>query len=515
MSRKTNGYWKFLLAAIAVTLMSSHSQAIQVAGNLLVDLNASNGGGASWSNAGSLGDFNESGNVTTSVLGPNNNAAVDVNGANFYSGPSSTASIEGGGSRSIEVWAFNPSVAGEETLVAWGRRGGGPDGSNMAFNYGNNADFGAVGHWGGRDMGWDGSPATGAGAGAGSPAAGEWHQLIYTYDGTATRVYADGELKNSDNVDLFTHGGFPIHIGTQTAPNGVNTEVGSSLSIGQVRVHDDALTAAQILANFNEEASTYGLAARVTANSMNPIHRYDFESDASDSIGNVDLTLVNGASVLGGQLVLANDGSNNNVGTGQYAELAAGTISAIGGDATFEMWIERNADGNDWQRIMDFGGGTGEYLFVTGKAGLGGPENQPGLFEFKDDGSGIGLHRLDTGEVPVGSLVQIVTVVDETNNQARFYIDGTLVNIANLDGFDLDNLIDTQNWLGRSQFGNDAFFAGSYEEFRIYDKALTSEQVLGNFVAGPNNLNVVPEPTTGLLGLLGLVAISRRRRQVA
>ena len=38
-------------------------------------------------------------------------------------------------------------AAEPETIVAWGRRGG-PDGSNMSFNYGANALFGAVGHWG-------------------------------------------------------------------------------------------------------------------------------------------------------------------------------------------------------------------------------------------------------------------------------------------------------------------------------------------------------------------------------
>src|SRR6266508_815231 len=40
--------------------------------------------------------------------------------------------------RSIEVWAFNPAIADEETLISWGKRGG-PDGSNMSFNYGLNA----------------------------------------------------------------------------------------------------------------------------------------------------------------------------------------------------------------------------------------------------------------------------------------------------------------------------------------------------------------------------------------
>src|SRR5262245_42814338 len=36
--------------------------------------------------------------------------------------------------RSIEVWAYNPDIVGEETMVSWGHRGGAPDGSNISFN---------------------------------------------------------------------------------------------------------------------------------------------------------------------------------------------------------------------------------------------------------------------------------------------------------------------------------------------------------------------------------------------
>ena len=97
----------------------------------------------------------------------------------------------------------------------------------------------------------------------------------------------------------------------------------------------------------------------------------------------------------------------------------------------------------------------------------------------------------------------------ETNNEARYYVDGTLAGIdTDLQGFDLGNLVDSQNWLGRSQFGADAFFAGNFEEFRIFDAALTDEQVLGNFLAGPNTLNqdVVPEP--GSIAIWSLLALA-------
>jgi hypothetical protein len=46
---------------------------------------------------------------------------------------------------------------------------------------------------------------------------------------------------------------------------------------------------------------------------------------------------------------------------------------------------------------------------------------------------------------------------------------------------------DVNNWLGRSQW-NDPMFRGSYSEFRIYDYPLDRTEVLGNFLAGPDEL---------------------------
>ncbi len=81
-------------------------------------------------------------------------------------------------------------------MVSWGHRGG-PDGTNMSFNYGFRGEWGAVGHWGGGgpDLGWVDNNWT-----AGVPAANKWHHLVYTYDGTTTRVYSDGLLSNEENV---------------------------------------------------------------------------------------------------------------------------------------------------------------------------------------------------------------------------------------------------------------------------------------------------------------------------
>src|SRR5690606_24333328 len=54
----------------------------------------------------------------------------------------------------------------------------------------------------------------------------------------------------------------------------------------------------------------------------------------------------------------------------------------------------------------------------------------------------------------------------------------------------LSDLNDVNNWLGRSNWTVDANLQATFDEFRIYDFALTTNQVLGNFQAGPDTLNI-------------------------
>src|SRR5690606_7534017 len=119
----------------------------------------------------------------------------------------------------------------EETAVAWGRRGG-PEGSNLTFGYGNNATWGAVGHWGAPDIPWY--------AAGGSPTLGQWHHLVYTYDGSTVRLYSDGVQTYSETVGLLgTHAELTINIGAQNGNGGVLSLTegqAGSLALANVRI---------------------------------------------------------------------------------------------------------------------------------------------------------------------------------------------------------------------------------------------------------------------------------------
>ncbi|RIK73924.1 MAG: hypothetical protein DCC68_24060, partial [Planctomycetota bacterium] len=246
--------------SLADTLMQTYGITVPtppmaVAGELLVDLRATDPTAttAAWNNLGTLGDFARIGNPQVQTI-----AGVTAVALNFdhpsggwddaYQGPLAPASITGSSTRSIEIWAYNPNdglQTLEETAVAWGRRGG-PEGSNLTFGYGNSNIWGAVGHWGNPDMPW--FPA------GGSPTLGQWHHMVYTYDGTIVRLYSDGVQTYSETVGaLGTHGGTTINLGTQNGTSGLLSLAegqAGSLALANVRIHTGILSPADIATNF-------------------------------------------------------------------------------------------------------------------------------------------------------------------------------------------------------------------------------------------------------------------------
>jgi hypothetical protein len=564
-----------------ITVNARQTGAPIVAGTLFVDLRASDASDDPnlWENRAGTGDFYAVGTPTyvanvqdTGVAGVQFNPVAPSTDA--YEGPYTTADLHGSSDRSIEVWAYNPAIADEETLVAWGRRGG-PDGSNMSFNYGANGTYGAVGHWGGPDMGWSGTPA-----------AGQWHYLVYTYDGASTaRVYADGVLRTTEAVGtLNTHTDLPIRLAAQATTAGTDFEFGQALSgyLAMVRVHTGRLSdadvannflfgptlsppgaletvalsvsaatlpgprffgQAQVLANFanlknvnvtgwSELISSDPTVVTVTAAGVytalktgtatlsgsyegRPVsqlitvldppplalkHRYSFSeaagsTTAADAVGSAHGTLKgSGADFDGaGRLLLPGGTASAADPVAGYVDLPNGIISSLV-NLTFEAWITWEGAGS-WQRIFDFGtsaggedvvNGNGAYFFLS-------PQGDVNLrFAVRDPRTGGEPTQL-TAPAPLstGTEIYVAAVYDYTGNQARLYRDATQV--ATGAAAVPPNIInDVNNWLGRSQW-NDAMFQGSFNEFRIWEGALSPEQVAANFAAGPNE---VPAPTT-------------------
>ncbi len=580
---------------------------IEVAGELLVWLDASDpsAGATTWKNLGTLHDFEEAAGdpVFEEIVGV---PAVTFDGQSAYQCiDNAPASITGvNPTHTVEAWVLNPEIADEETVVSWAKRGG-PEGTNMSFNYGSNATFGALGHWGTPDVGWD----------VMVPEAGKWHHLAWTYsydaglDLATTNVYSNGELQSIENIALNAHPDTKITIASQLEADGVTLTptLRGSLSIHKLRIHTEALTEDQVINNYEVEVAqfakpgftvmpaddtvyedtityqkqllvtgqtpldfivdppdaavddfgllTYELPDPVPESFMitvtiendfgsaeaswtvrtisaqdlagPPVHRYTFDLDASDSIGGADGVPYGDVIFQDGEAVLNNPAppaSNANdpfpdpalpdkLPPGAYIDLPNGIISALGDQATFEAWITwYGPDTSSWQRIFDFGtsnggenfsntGATSDYIFVT-------PRSSANTLRFGynyGDLNNAQYERIiETAPVPTNAEEQHVVVVwDETQTKAQLYFNGRLEAEdlqTHMTLADLGEVIDDNNWLGRSQWP-DAMFNGSYHEFRIYDRALTPNEILGNYDAGPDILT--SGGTTGTYAFVG------------
>src|SRR5215831_10564692 len=91
-------------------------------------------------------------------------------------------------------------------------------------------------------------------------------------------------------------------------------------------------------------------------------NRYSFTSDASDSVGGKNGSLVN-ATISAGQAVLNNPPPiASGDGTGQYVALPANIVSNFTA-ITLEAWITPTHDdltpGAEWNRLWDFGNSDG------------------------------------------------------------------------------------------------------------------------------------------------------------
>lgn len=236
----------------------SPSAAIQTAGELVVKLDARDpsAGTATWVNKGSMGDFTSIGAPKLASAG--GQPAVEFNGTNdaYRSERPVPAALTGAHARSIEVWVFNPSLdSSEECMVAWGHRG--TSLANMAFNYGSGGGFSAVTHYD-EDMSW----------GDESPAAGQWHYLVYTYDGKVAKIYDNAFERGSQEFALVTAADTRMNIAVENSASDEplfesefdpNWPLSLSGFIATVRVQTGALTADQVKANFTADAARFGV----------------------------------------------------------------------------------------------------------------------------------------------------------------------------------------------------------------------------------------------------------------
>ncbi len=154
-------------------------------------------------------------------------------------------------------------------------------------------------------------------------------------------------------------------------------------------------------------------------------------------------------------------------GNGEYVNLPTGIVSGLS-DFTVSAWVNPASD-DTWSRVFDFGTGTGTYMFLTNNGGGTGVR-----FAIT---TGAGEQQINSNvHLPLNTWSHLAVTL--FGNSGTLYINGNPVGTNTNMTLHPSNLGNTnQNWIGRSQFGADAYLNATVDDFNIYDRALSQADV--------------------------------------
>ena len=141
------------------------------------------------------------------------------------------------------------------------------------------------------------------------------------------------------------------------------------------------------------------------------------------------------------------------------------------GALTLSAWVNVSSS-QRWQRVVDIGNGTTSNIALT-------TQNGTDAVRFIIRTGTVAQEIASTVVLPLSTWHHLAVVLpDGATYTGTLYVDGVAVatNPAmTLHAADLGATID--NFLGKSQFTADPYFSGFIDDFRVYRRALTGEQI--------------------------------------
>ena len=218
------------------------------------------------------------------------------------------------------------------------------------------------------------------------------------------------------------------------------------------------------------------------------VNQYSMEvidgSVIPDSVDGVDMVLVSDDEAAVGLPSLIADVADADLGVssldfvnpaendpnGQYGQIPSGAVDYE--DMTISTWVKWSGTDN-YQRIFDFGNDTTEYMFLT--------PNIDGEIRFAIRTATINEQQLNSTEA-IATDVWTYIAITLSGDTARMYVDGELVATNTGTTIDPMDIAPVNNYFGKSQWP-DPYFDGQVDEVKIYNYALTTEDIAQDYLA--------------------------------
>jgi hypothetical protein len=206
---------------------------------------------------------------------------------------------------------------------------------------------------------------------------------------------------------------------------------------------------------------------------MGLVAYYPFDESSgatsADASGNGRMATMVGATFAPG--VRGNAVSLN--GTTGFVSLPTGIVSTL---TSFSIctWVNLTTS-PPRNRIWDFGTGTTAYMALKAMSAA-----TPVTLEFAITTTGFPNAQKIDAALPLGTWQHVcVTLAGGTG---AMFVNGALAAQMAITLNPSSLGVTTQDWLGRSQFAADPLMNGLIDEFRIYNRALTSAEILQLFL---------------------------------
>ncbi len=139
---------------------------------------------------------------------------------------------------------------------------------------------------------------------------------------------------------------------------------------------------------------------------------------------------------------------------------------------TFETWVKSTNPYSTWSRIFDFGNGTNSSNVYLGY------ENNSGKMQLMSYRGSSGIAITTSNVFPTNTWVHVAITIDNQGN-AVIYWNGVVQATGNI-GI-TEQITRTKNFVGRSNWAQDAYFQGQLRDIRMWSVVRTAQQIQDSY----------------------------------